>query len=499
MSVPAKLASSFSAQAAVAMLGIASVPVYLALMGPEGYGLVAFHVTLQTWMMLLDMGLPTAMARRLSVWQASGESGQVASFIKAVERVFWLGAGLATLAVAAASPWIGTSWLGRSALDMADLIWSLRLMGCLIALRWVASLYQAALIGLERQNLVNGVIVGSALGRTVAAVAGLLLVSRDPQTYFIVHLIGALAEVLVLRKTLMRAISWRDAVPSDLRTLSEDLKLAGGFALVTVVWLAVNQIDKIVLSHMLPLKDFGLFSIVSAICTGVATLVPAFTQAIQPRLTTLLAQQRRGEFIQLYRLSAALLLALSASLAGTVAAFPTLTLYAWTGSSEQGWNLASVLTVYAAGTGLANMLLAPFLLQYASGDIRIHVKSYAILGTVWIPAALWSTYNHGPWGAGLAWLIGNLALLSVCWPLVHGRLLSRPESKGMYASIFSQLLLISGVIAALYVLVPMITGRVGALAALMCIAAATLSVGILASSDLRLYCFQWYARPRLGA
>jgi O-antigen/teichoic acid export membrane protein len=496
MSIPAKLASSFGAQATVAVLGIASVPVYLPIMGAEGYGLVGFHVTLQMWMMLLDMGLPTAIGRKLSVSHANSDSEQVAPFLKAVERVFWLVAALAAVAIAVASPWIAQEWLGRSELDGRDLVSTLRLMGCLLALRFVASLYQAALVGLERQNLVNGVIVGSAIARTVAAVSALLLISSSPQTYFGVHTLGLVVEVLVLRKALIRVVPWRDATPKDLRMFADELKLAMGFALVTVVWVGVNQADKVVLSHTLPLKDFGLFSVVSAICTGVAALVPAFTQGVQPRLTTLLAQQRRPEFVKLYRLLAALLLALSASLAATVGTFPMVTLYAWTGTVEHGWNVAGVLTLYAAGTALANMLLAPFLLQYASGDIRVHVRSYAVLGTVWIPAAVWSAYSGGPSGAGLAWLIGNLVLLTVCWARVHPLLLSTTERKGMYASLFSQVVLLGAAVVLVSSLMPPITGRINALVALTCAAAAILFAGLTGSRDLRQYCVESCARAR---
>jgi O-antigen/teichoic acid export membrane protein len=496
MSTSAKLASSFGAQATMALVGIASVPVYLSLMGPEGYGLVGFHVTLQTWMLLVDMGLPTAMGRRLSVWLANRDA-QVASFVKAVERIFWCLALLAALGIAAASPWIARHWLGRSELESAHMIWSLRLMACMIAFRWVASIYQAALVGLECQNFVNGVVVTSALSRTGAAVLGLLALGGEPQAYFVAHLAGSLVEVVVLRKALVRQIPLAGIAPSNLRLLFADMKLAGGFALITAVWLAMNQVDKVLLSHILPLKDFGLFSIVTAICAGIATLVPAFTQAIQPRLTTLLAQHKRGEFIHLYRLSVALLLMLSASVAGTVASHPAAAIYAWTGNHEAAHQWAEVLGIYAAGTGLANMLLAPFLLQCASGDIRVHVRSYLIVGIVWVPGLVWSTYAFGPWGAGLAWCAGNLVLLSICWWLVHRRLLSGPERQGMHLSLLLQGVLLGAAIALLSALMPTLTSRAAVLAGLVFVGGTLLLVGFLGSNDLRRGFLSWHGRRPL--
>jgi hypothetical protein len=153
--------------------------------------------------------------------------------------------------------------------------------------------------------------------------------------------------------------------------------------------------------------------------------------------------------------------------------------------------------MYACGTGLANMILSPFLLQYALGDIRLQVKSYVVIGSLWIPAAIWSTYCYGAWGAGLAWLIGCAVLLSVCWTLAHRCHLSKGERKGMHASIFMQAALLGALAAVLPTISPAAVGsRIGAMIFLSLVVGAFLLVGILGSGDLRAFCFRWYSRPR---
>ena len=45
------------------LIGITMVPMYVSYMGIEAYGLVGFFAMLQTWFLLLDVGLTPAMAR----------------------------------------------------------------------------------------------------------------------------------------------------------------------------------------------------------------------------------------------------------------------------------------------------------------------------------------------------------------------------------------------------------------------------------------------------
>ena len=46
----------FGAHLVIAAIGILVVPIYLHLLGAEGYGLFGFYVVLQSWMLLFDMG-----------------------------------------------------------------------------------------------------------------------------------------------------------------------------------------------------------------------------------------------------------------------------------------------------------------------------------------------------------------------------------------------------------------------------------------------------------
>jgi O-antigen/teichoic acid export membrane protein len=214
-------------------------------------------------------------------------------------------------------------------------------------------------------------------------------------------------------------------------------------------------------------------------------VVPPFVQAFQPRLTTLLAQDRRAEFAHVYRLSVELGLALAVALAGTIAALPVLVMFAWTGDLALGVHLATVLRLYAAGSGVAALLFTPFLLQYAQGRVRLQVIGNLVFGLVWIPAAVWAAFTWGATGTGAVWLIGNLAYLALWVPVIHRRLLSADERRGILAGAWLR----GGALAVVLAAVSLIPfdgiGRLGALAVLAAVSLCVFALAVVSAPELR--------------
>jgi O-antigen/teichoic acid export membrane protein len=269
------------------------------------------------------------------------------------------------------------------------------------------------------------------------------------------------------------------------RLLTNELRFAGGLALSSAVGTMIYQADKLTLSHVLPLAEFGVFSLVVSVCSGIALVVPPFAQAFQPRLTTLLAQGRRAEFVLVYRLSLVLIAVLVLGMAGAIAAQPEMVLFAWTGHRDLAVQLAPVLALYAAGTGISAFLFAPFFLQFAHGVIRLHVIGNILFGVVWIPAIVWSAVTYGTLGAGAAWLTGNLLFLIFWTPVVHRRFLSKAERRGMGPEVWLRVLVIGGALAATRVLHPAAFNRLESLAALAAISITLTLAGVLSSRALR--------------
>jgi O-antigen/teichoic acid export membrane protein len=227
-------------------------------------------------------------------------------------------------------------------------------------------------------------------------------------------------------------------------------------------------------------------------------VVPPFVQAFQPRLTTLLAQGRRAEFVSLYRLSLALIMVLTVALAGSIAAQPEMVIYAWTGSRAIAAALAPTLSLYALGTGISAFLFVPYVLQFAQGMIRLHLIGNLVFGVLWVPCAIWAAVSHGTVGAGVAWLVGNALFVLIWAPLVHRRLLSPEERRGLGLSALARAALLLLLLAATRWIDPGALSRLGALAVLASLSLAALALGILISRELRAYGKRMIGMPAWG-
>lgn len=481
------LVFSFAAHLAVAIISVLVVPIYLLLMGNDAYGLVTLYLVLQAWMLMFDLGVSPAVARQLSRFRAGAlPPGEAASLLRVAEIVFIGGGVVAGGIFLLASPWVAGHWLGPSALAPEVVATSLRLVALLLVFRWLTGLYQAALVGLERQNPVNAIALVGALARNGATVAVLLTVSRSPVMFFAVQGAFTAAEAVACRLLLARAAPRAaDGGRGGWRLLGGEFRFAAGITIAATAATAINQADKLALSHAMPLGEFGVFGLVVSICGGIAMVVPPFVQAFQPRLTTLLAQGRRAEFVHVYRLSASVILALAAGLAGAIAARPEWVIYVWTGGRELGVRLAPVLSLYAAGGGISAFLFVSFLLQYAQGLVRLHVIGYLGFAVVWIPAAIWAAFAYGPLATGMVWLGGNLIYLAIWVPVIHRRLLSRDERRGLDLGVWLKGGVIAAVLAASRLIVLGDMSRAATLVALAATSLTATGLGVAMSRELR--------------
>lgn len=486
-SVAGALVFGFAAQAAVALIGVAISPLYLRLMGPEAFGLVTFLAVLQAWMLLFDLGLSPTLARQLSRFRAGALSAEEAmGFFHGAELLFVAG-GLAAAGVfLLMGPWVGGHWLGRSSLPRSEVDLSLRLIGVLLVFRWLSGLYQTALVGLERQVIANALTAAGVFARAAVSLAILLGHSRSPTAFFLAQATLTVAEALVSRVTLSAFLP-RSSVARgpDWTAMRQEAHFAAGMVVSTLAAMLINQIDRLALSHALSLREFGLFGLVAAVCTGIAMIAPPFAQAFQPRLTALMAQDRRQAFVQLYRQASSTALVLSAALAGSIAAQPVWVLLAWTGDASIAGHLAPVLTLYAAGGAIAVFLFAPYLLQYAQGSVRLHALGNVGFGLVWIPAAVWAAFRYGPMGSGTVWLAGNALYLVIWIPIVHRTFLTAEERRGLDVGTWLRAVLLAAALAATRFLPLPQAGRLEALVRLGIMAATIALAGVLISPELR--------------
>lgn len=421
------LLSSLLVQGYGSIIGIALMPLYLHYLGAEAFGLVGVFLMVQNWLPLLDLGLSPTLSREMSLFRAGGQDAQAAwARLRSLE---WLLGGLALLLLLglwwARQP-LATGWLRLQSLDTSLVAACLFLMGLAAVLRWLSGLYRSGLTGLERQVRVNAWLALFATLRFVAVIPLLALLPSPTLAFFGFQAGVAGLELTVFAATLYRALPGRAESPwPSPAALGAMWPTASAMAFLTGIWVFLTQIDKLILSRLLPLDAFGYFSLAAAVAAGVLLLAPPLNQVLQPRLTILASQGRLDELAKLYQ-GASQWMALAMTLAGGgLAFFAGPLLWAWTGNPQVAAAAAPLLFWYGLANALSGLCLLPFLLQFAHGYLRLHLLGNLILALTLLPTLILAALHRGAIGTGQVLFVANLLFLLGWVPLVHRRLMPR--------------------------------------------------------------------------
>lgn len=416
----AKLLWAYLAQAYISLVGIVLAPLYLRYLGAEGFGLVGVYIMLQAWMPIFDIGLTPVLSREMSRFRAGALTArEAATRLRTLEVV--LGA-LATLAVTLLwvnSAWVGHNWLSAVALPGDAIAHSIALMGVAVALRWFAGLQRAALIGLEYQGMVNGLTAGFATLRFAGVLPLLLYVSTLPEYFFAFQVAVGALELAVFTLIAHHHIPAGVGVRPDSQVLAKMLPMVGSMALLTTIWVILTQVDKLILSGLLPLNEFGYFTLAAMAASGVLVLVGPLNQVVQPRLTILVEKGEEDTLVELYRLTSQFVVVGFVSLGGGLAFFAEQILLIWSGSPLVAAAAAPVLFWYGLANAVVGILVLPFMLQFARGRLKLHVLANLILLATLAPALVFAAKYWGAPGAGKVFFIANLLFLLFWVPIVH--------------------------------------------------------------------------------
>lgn len=417
--------ASYVGQATGVITGIIMLPVFVGYLGPEAFGLVGFFSMLQSWSLLLDMGMTPTLSRELARFTAGAVTHERAA--KMIRTLEWIFAGLAVLcasSVILGSGWISQHWLKAKAISQGEIAYCLALMGGMLGMNWLGAIYRAGLVGLERMVLLNIALIISAVGRTGGSWLVLKYVSATPHAYFTFHVIAALVEVIGYRTIFCRVFSLKGAGPwPSFQSMHGARAIAGGMAYLSALWIVVSQSDKLVLSWLLDLSSYGSFAIAASLAGGINQLASPLIQSLQPRFVALAAQGAKEGLEELYRTSTQLMTVGLFAVAGSMACFAGPLLLAWTGNAEVAQRGAPILALYVVGYATSAILSLAFSVQFAFGRLRYHLIGSTVLGLLWIPGGYLAARYAGAVGTGTIWMVCNALYLLTWLSYIHSRIL----------------------------------------------------------------------------
>ena len=391
--------------------------------------MVGFFTMLQAWFNLLDMGLTPTVARETARFRGGAvDALSYRRLLRALQLIFFGVALLGGGAMFVFSGLIADGWLKVQTLPLAQVQLALRLMAVGVALRWMSGLYRGCISGSERLVWLGGFNAFVATLRFVGVLPILIWVGHSPTVFFTYQLLVAVVELVGLAA---KAFGLFPAVPpgqklgwspaSLFTPIKPVLKFSLTIAFTSSVWVLVTQTDKLVLSKLLPLADYGYFTLAVLASSGVMIISGPISGALMPRMARLQAEGDEAGLISLYRNATQIVAVIAIPACLVLAFFAEQVLWLWTSDVNAANQAASVLRLYALGNGFLAMAAFPYYLQFAKGDLKLHLIGNAIFVLLLIPLLVWATWRYGVTGAGYAWLGANTMYFIFWVPVVHRR------------------------------------------------------------------------------
>ncbi|PVX33546.1 oligosaccharide flippase family protein [Janthinobacterium sp. 78] len=489
MSLKKNILANYVSQIYVTLIGIVMIPMYLRYMGAEAYGLVGFFAMLQVWFQLLDMGLTPTMARATARFNGGASDAlTLCRLLRALEGIFIGIAVLGAATMIAGSGVIASSWLKIQSLPLAEVQHSIMLIALIVALRWMCGLYRGVITGFERIVWLSGLNFGISTFRFVLVIPFFIYVGSSPVQFFSYQLAVTIAELLLLvlqTYRLLPKLESNHRLPWQWEPLRGVLKFSFSIAFTSSVWIFVTQTDKLLLSKLLPLSEYSYFTLSVLVAGGVGVISGPISAALSPRLTKLSAEGNEAGLIKLYRQATQLICIIAVPAALTLAFFGYEVLLAWTGDVLVAKKAAPILSFYALGNGILALAAFPYYLQFAKGDLKLHMYGNLLFVVVLIPCLIWATLQYGAIGAGYAWVVSNATYFLIWIPKVHRRFVKGLHTRWLFEDVIAiafPVVIVSILIRTFFVWPE---GRLELLVGILSVGVIFLIVALMASSLVR--------------
>jgi len=468
-------------------MGLAFIPLYIKFLGIEAYGLIGLFALLQVWLSLLDMGMTPTLSREMARFSGgSHTAGSIRDLLRSIEIIALVIAIFIACGIALCSDWLASSWLKANGLPVDEVAKAFAIMGMVTALRFVEGVYRSSILGLQRQVLFNVVNSISATLRGFGAVVILGLVSPTIQAFFLWQgLISVITLAILARMTYTNLPRADRAGRFSLDALRKIWRFAGGMIGITFLSLLLTQVDKILLSKLLALSEYGYYTLAAVVAGAMYMLVSPITQAWFPRLSQLHAGRDHAGLVRTYHQGAQLVSVVLGSAALMLIVFSETFLHLWTQDAALAHRTAPLLSLLTLGNLLNGLCWMPYQAQLAYGWTGLGMRINSVAVFIIVPAILWVTPRYGAEGATWVWVSLNVGYLLIGIHFMHRQILRTEKWHWYRQDILQPLLAASAMPLLIHWLLPTPTSVIPQIATLALASVLTLTAAGLAAKQVR--------------
>lgn len=355
--ITSNVVANYFGQGWSALMAIAFLPIYVATLGFESYGLIGFFAVLQSVLSVFDLGITPTLTREVARQGNGGRTKQsLRDLIRSCE-IFGCASNIfLALIVWGLSDRLASEWIKSTQLETESVVLAITLMGVVIAVRLQEGVYRGVLIGLERQPHLNAANALMATIRYAGAVGVLHYGHADIVSFFVWQVLVSLTSLVLFAILAYRFLPSAERRPRfSSNTLASVWRFSAGMAVVAGLSIMMANLDKLILSAVLELAEFGRYALAAVAASTLYLFVVPITQGFYPSMVSMHACGNRAGLIRLHHASSQLVTAVTGSIAIVLMLFSMPVLYVWSGDMALAGETSHFLSILAAAA-LANCL-----------------------------------------------------------------------------------------------------------------------------------------------
>ena len=434
--------ANFFGQGWIALMSLAFIPLYINYLGIVSYGLIGIFAMLQVWLGLLDMGMTPALSREMARFiGGGGDSQSISNILRSIITIAVIISMIIALSVWLCSNWLATNWIKSAKLSELKVANAFTIMGLIIGLKFIEGIYRSAVVGLQKQVFLN--IASSSLEtlRGFGAVVLLIFISPTIEAFFIWQGIISILSLIMMAYITYSSIP-KPPISSKFswEALDGIKSFALGIMSITILSILLTQVDKLLLTHLLSLEDFGNYSLAFVVSNAIYKFAGPVTQAIYPHMTSLEARGDTNELIKVYHKGSQFVTILMGPLAIILIVFPDVILWLWTKNSVLTSKVSPLVTVISLGVFLNGIMQLPGLIQYVYNWTNLTIRTNIFALIIVVPSLMFIVPKYGSLGAAWVWVSLNTFYFIFTIHFLHLKILKNEKWNWYFQDIFLPLL-----------------------------------------------------------
>ena len=408
------------------VIGILFVPLYINYIGVEAYGIVGAFNGITAFLWLFDFGVTTNLNREMSKFYETADKRELLDTKKTLEIVCYCLSGLISVFLSGFIALLAFYWFNSENFTPAYLFSILSILAVSLVLQFPVAFYTGGLLGLNQQVPLNFINIFINTVKCIGSYVAVIYFEDKIHAFLIFQMLLSVVQLVILKIALGRFTAVAGYKPRFKTEILRRLKkFTSELFANNLVIILLMQSDKVILSRVLTLEDFGYYMLAYNITTMTVVIFSnSVTNVIFPNFSRLVAQDNRDELVRNFHLSSQLMTWGMVSIATVLAFFAQEILIIWARNPAVAEKTSALLAVWAIAFGLNTLTMIPYYLQLAYGRSNISFRFNLTALILIVPALVVTSNLYGAIGAAFCWLALNSIYLFTFIPVIRNNFLS---------------------------------------------------------------------------